>query len=595
MMGAARAAATCVEPGRATIRPRLKRVERRGLPGHATQACLKRRSNKPGPYNAKHEKPLEVSTLTTGQKTSHQTISDRARDLASTLIVRGGPRHTPGDNALLQNGTGRQQNRGFYNGKRWLTFLNFNGAAAWFRLLFETFAPELTSLGAERTHSRWCGTVVMVLGIVFGNRREGGRLGRAPVVLAVAGAVAMIAAAAVVSLFPQRAWAADSTLPVAGAARLAGDDQRTRFVMDINRAVAFRIFALPDPYRVVVDLPEIEFSDPSAADNAGRGLVSAYRFGRFAPGKSRIVLDAREPFRIDKAFVLEPVEGQPARFVVDLVPADRLEFMRELALSVPSKPEEPADKPARPAAAVPLQAVPPGGTQGRKPMIIVDAGHGGVDSGAIGKGGTLEKDIVLQVARRVADRLEATGKYRVRMTRDDDRFIRLGDRVDIAREAEASLLISIHADAIDYAGIGGATVYTRSDKASDRAAEMLADRENRADLIAGVDLSEESDEVAGILFDLVRRETHNFSTIFARGLVHEFKGKVKLIKNPLRSARFHVLAAPDVPSVLVELGYLTNPKDEKTMQKAQWQDTVSAAIVESVSAYFGRGVAKNVN
>ena len=229
------------------------------------------------------------------------------------------------------------------------------------------------------------------------------------------------------------------------------------------------------------------------------------------------------------------------------------------------------------------------------PLIVVDAGHGGVDPGAKGKGGTLEKDVVLEVALLFAEKLEASGRYRVKLTRDDDRFIKLGDRVEIARNAEASLLISVHADAINYAGISGATVYTRSDKASDLAAQMLADRENRADLIAGVDLSEETDEVAGILFDLVRRETRNFSKMFGRGLIDEFRGQVRLIKNPLRSARFHVLAAPDVPSVLVELGYLTNAKDEKVMKTPEWREKVTEAMLQAVDAYFGRGFAQKVN
>ncbi|MCB1477416.1 MAG: N-acetylmuramoyl-L-alanine amidase [Tepidamorphaceae bacterium] len=391
---------------------------------------------------------------------------------------------------------------------------------------------------------------------------------------------------------------AESALPVARAARLAGDDQRTRFVMDIDRMVAFRIFALPDPYRVVIDLPELEFGDSSNVETDGRGLVSAYRYGRFAPGKSRIVLDTNGPFRIDKSFLLEPVESQPARLVVDIVPADRRAFMRELALAPPPPAEEAGESPVpeKPqASSVPLQPVPPGGAPGAMPLIVVDAGHGGVDPGAKGQGGTLEKDIVLAVARMFAGKLEESGRYRVKLTRDDDRFIKLGDRVDIARNAEASLLISIHADAIKYTGISGATVYTRSEKASDLASQLLADRENRADLIAGVDLSEESDEVAGILFDLVRRETRNFSTVFGRGLIDEFRGHVRLIKNPLRSARFHVLAAPDVPSVLIELGYLTNAKDEQVMKTEAWREKVTNAMVSAVDAYFGRGFAQKVN
>ncbi|MFN0263334.1 N-acetylmuramoyl-L-alanine amidase [Tepidamorphus sp. 3E244] len=386
-----------------------------------------------------------------------------------------------------------------------------------------------------------------------------------------------------------------AALPVAREARLAGDEERTRFVMDVDRMVAFRIFALPDPYRVVIDLPELDFAGADGIENEGRGLVSAYRYGKFAPGKSRIVLDANGPFKIDKSFVLEPVDTQPARLVIDLVPASHRDFIRDIALAPAPEADKSVPADIAKATETPLMPVPPGGAAGRKPLIVVDAGHGGVDPGAKGKSGTLEKDIVLAVAKKFAESLELTGRYRVTMTREDDTFVRLGDRVQIAREAEASLLISIHADAIRYAGISGATVYTRSDKASDRASQMLADRENRADLIAGVDLSEESDEVAGILFDLARRETRHFSTLFGKGLVDQFRGKVKLIKNPLRSARFHVLGAPDVPSVLVEIGYLTNERDEKVMKSDEWREKVVGAMVESVNNYFGRGVAQKVN
>ncbi len=419
-------------------------------------------------------------------------------------------------------------------------------------------------------------------GMAVGGFVRHGAIALAPVCLVVAVFAVLLAA-----LPSPPALAAANDLPEASAARLAGDQKRTRFVMDLDRSVAFRIFALPDPYRIIVDLPELNFTDETVSTEA-RGLVTAFRYGRFAPGKSRVVLDADGPVKIDKAFVLEPIEDQPARLVIDLVPTGRKQFMRDLALA-PPRPLEPADQPQVPT--IPVNPVPPGGAQGQKPLVVIDPGHGGVDPGAIGRDGTLEKEIVLEVAQRLAEELRALGKYRVKMTRDDDRFLRLGERVDFARANRASLFISLHADAIRYSSISGATVYTRSDRASDAAAQLLAERENRADLIAGVDLTEETDEVAGILFDLVRRETRNFSATFARGLIDEMRGKVKLIKNPLRSARFRVLSAPDVPSVLVELGYLTNRREEKTMRTQAWQQKMVGAITTAVDGYFGRNFA----
>jgi N-acetylmuramoyl-L-alanine amidase len=377
-------------------------------------------------------------------------------------------------------------------------------------------------------------------------------------------------------------------------------------VLDLDRAVAFRIFTLADPYRIILELPEVAFDLDGSAGQSGRGLVSAFRYGRFAAGKSRIVLDANAPVKIDKAFILEPIEDQPARLVVDLVPSERRAFLREMAAL--GEEETPADEglaigtqkpesilaqratPAEPKS--PVQPVPPGGDSGRIPVVVIDPGHGGIDPGAVGKNGTREKDIVLKVAKRIARQLRETGRYEVKMTRSDDTFIRLDERVAFARQHEASLFISVHADAIGYANIGGATVYTRSETASDSVAARIAENENRADLIAGVDLTDEPDDVAGILFDLVRRETRNFSVLFSRTLIDEMRDDLRLNKNPARSARFHVLKAPDVPSVLVELGYLTNAEDERVMNTESWQEKMAGALKSAVDAYFGKTIAQ---
>lgn len=365
---------------------------------------------------------------------------------------------------------------------------------------------------------------------------------------------------------------------VATDARLAGDDQRTRLVIDLTATAPIKAFTLADPYRVVIDLPEVAFNLPETAGREGRGLISAYRFGVLAPGRSRIVVDVKRPVAIDKAFVLDAVEGQPARLVLDLTPSDRKTFMQ--SSSAAERDPSPAPKPV--AAAV-----------DEKPVVVIDAGHGGVDPGAAGPDGASEKDIVLAFAKRLKEKLEAKGERRVVLTREDDTFVSLPGRVKIAREANASLFLSIHADTFaDPFGVRGATVYTLSDKASDKDAERLADKENRADMIAGLDLSEEPEEVAGILFELTRRETNNFTNQFAKGLVREFRTAAQMNKNPLRSAGFRVLRAPDVPSVLLELGYLSSKEDAKLLTSDAWREKATEAVAKSIDRYFETRIAQ---
>jgi N-acetylmuramoyl-L-alanine amidase len=240
-----------------------------------------------------------------------------------------------------------------------------------------------------------------------------------------------------------------------------------------------------------------------------------------------------------------------------------------------------------PRAAVP-SAQAPRRLEGR-PVIVLDPGHGGVDPGAIGIGGSHEKEITLAMAREIRRQLEATGKYRVQMTRDQDVFIRLRDRIAVARQYSADLFVSIHADSMGNRETRGASIYTLSENASDSEAAALAARENRADIIAGVDLSRESRDVTSILIDLAQRETSNHSISLARALVQEMGREVQLLPvNPHRFAGFAVLRAPDVPSVLIELGYLSNAQDEGQLNKPQYRQRVASGIVRSIDTYFAR-------
>jgi N-acetylmuramoyl-L-alanine amidase len=371
--------------------------------------------------------------------------------------------------------------------------------------------------------------------------------------------------------------------PTATAVRVGGDATQTRLVVDFSQKIDIRAFTLANPYRVVIDMPQVAFQFPARTGESGRGLVKAFRFGLVMQGGSRMVLDLAKPARIDRAFVLESNNEQPARLVLDLSAVDRETFLRAIALenrapdqSYSQRPPPTAEEKADP-----------------RPVVVIDPGHGGIDNGTRAASGELEKSIVLEFSLMLRDQIEKTGKYRVVMTRTDDTFIPLAERVNIARTRQASLFVSIHADALAR-GDGdaqGATVYTLSETASDAAAARLAENENRADAIAGVDLSAEPDDVAGILYDLALRETKSFSVLFARGLVGEMRNATRMHKDPLRSAGFRVLKAPDVPSVLVELGYVSNRGDLKHLTSEAWRTRTAASIAKAIDTYFATRVA----
>lgn len=372
---------------------------------------------------------------------------------------------------------------------------------------------------------------------------------------------------------------------VAQDARLAGDRERTRFIADLSKKVDVSVFALGNPYRVIVDAADVSFQMPDGIGNEQRGLVTAFRYGLFAPGKSRIVLDISGPFLIDRSFVLGARDDQPARLVIDLVPTDEKTFL--------AKQQEQRSKAAESdPTPVPL-AIAPSGDE--KPVVVLDPGHGGVDPGAKSANGVQEKDVVLEFAKRLRKKLEATDRYHVFMTRDDDTFLPLKERVKYAREKGAGLFISLHADYFptEIDDVRGATVFTLSEEASDEEARALAAKENFSDAIAGVELPKDSDEVVtNILIDLAQRETNNRSVVMARSIVGELAAKGRLHTKQLRSAGFRVLKAPDVPSVLLELGFLSNEEDEKQLTSEVWRERMAGAISAAVDNYFKKRLAR---
>lgn len=369
---------------------------------------------------------------------------------------------------------------------------------------------------------------------------------------------------------------------VATDARIAGDDTRTRFVLDLTGEVPARIKTLADPYRIIIDLPQIRFAIPVETSRHGRGLINSFRFGAFLLGSSRIVLDVSAPVSLDRAFVLAPTENQPARLVVDLAQTDRASFLASLGtvrtVSVDGEGPVLTKSDRLVASAKPKRSA--------KYLIVIDPGHGGIDTGASSSTGALEKDIVLKFANELRDKLKASRYFDVALTREADVFVSLNQRVAFAREHKADLFLSIHADSVSQNYVRGASVYRLSERASDATAQELADQEALSEVLAGIELDESTNEVADILIDLARRETRNFSIAFAQMLVGELKTTARLSKNPIRSAGFRVLRAHDIPSVLLELGFMSNKKDVELLVNEGWRNRATDAVGNAVRSFF---------
>lgn len=437
------------------------------------------------------------------------------------------------------------------------------------------------------------------------------------------------------------AWAK----PAVTDAKLGVEAELTRVVLDLTAETGFKVFALADPFRVVIDLDEVEWQIPAGRKLQGRGLVAAMRYGLFKVGTSRIVLDLAAPARVAEVTLAAKTESLPRRLIVDLKPTDDVSFMGQIrrtlfasdgtaapAASIaaliqeqPVAAEEQAPKPgdavATKGSAIsadpdPLAATvsAKGGADGavpvpeaaqqailvptlkpsaqgvkkqahRKPLIVIDPGHGGIDPGAIGNG-TMEKTITLAVAKALKKELLATGRFRVALTRDKDVYIPLRDRFKLARDGEGDLFISLHADAHANSKTRGASVYTLSETASDSEAEALAAKENKSDVIAGVDLSNESKVVTGILIDLAQRETTNLSARFAKMLVKSLKKDTLMLEQSHRFAGFAVLKAPDVPSILLEMGYISSNEDQRLLTSKTHQKGLAKAISRAIQSYF---------
>ncbi len=362
---------------------------------------------------------------------------------------------------------------------------------------------------------------------------------------------------------------------VVAAMRVIGDDSRTRFVVDLEKSPEYNLLRLANPNRLVIDMPDVDF-EGAAKPSGGRGLVSDYRYGLIAPGRARVVLDLASPVEVVNTFVLDPIGTEPARLVVDMVPTTEEAFAAATL----------QDRPTRVTAALRGTTEESPVRSSGLPVVVIDPGHGGIDSGATGKDGVLEKDITLDFSKELARQLTAGGQIDPVLTRTEDTFLSLPDRVEIAQKRKAALFISVHADTVRQDYVRGATVYTLSDDASDALAQALAEHENRSDILAGLALEDQPDDVADILFDLARRETRNLSVRFAKSLVADMRGEVALNSNPWRRASFRVLKAPEVPSVLLELGYLSNTDDEKLFSSDDWPANEAKTVARAIEAFL---------
>ncbi len=398
----------------------------------------------------------------------------------------------------------------------------------------------------------------------------------------------VVAAGGAAALWPVVSQAAGKALGIASTMRFSEREGHTRLVLELSQNVDFSLFRLADPYRIVIDLPELDWA---VGNPKPVGLVKAVRFGLFQAGDARMVVDLAGPADIKNAFVLPATGETPFRFVVDLETMDRAKYMAMLGpqhrigqLTQPTT--QTASAQPAPTKKTAEDVKPEPKAANTKKIIALDPGHGGVDPGAIGISGIYEKIITLAAAQQLRGRLEGTGKYKVILTRDHDVSLGLSERRDIARAAQADIFISLHADSIVNKSVRGLSVYTLSERASDKEAEALAEQENNADSIIGVDLSHESQEVRHILVDLAQRESMNIATKLAANLIDELEREVMLVRNSHRFARFAVLKSPDIPSVLIEMGYLSNREDETALKKDAYRAKLMGAVVRGLDTHF---------
>ncbi|MEQ1576362.1 MAG: N-acetylmuramoyl-L-alanine amidase [Hyphomicrobium sp.] len=388
--------------------------------------------------------------------------------------------------------------------------------------------------------------------------------------------------------------------PVKAEATLVSHPLRTRFLIGVPRTVEFQVFSLSSPNRVIVDLPDVALQLPGAPEGKAAGLVSSFRAGESAPGKARIVIEMTEPVVVQSAKIEKGRDGNSQQLALDIVPAHalskanrRLTFKTaasglggsNLQPPLPQLAERPSVKAAK----------------SYKPIIVIDPGHGGHDSGAT-KNGAVEKDVVLAFAKTLRDKLEATGRYKIQMTRDTDVFIPLSDRVDFAERNKAALFIAVHAD---YASTKarGATIYSLRDGVAN-SLKRSAKGEVSNNVLSSSEVTQvksasggEGDvsAVRNILADLAQREvdaTQERTSVFSRAVIENMGETTTMRDDPDQQAGFRVLKTAKFPSVLIELAYVTNKEDAEQLKSETWRDKVSDSIKTAVENYFSNQISR---
>ncbi|MDR3472041.1 MAG: N-acetylmuramoyl-L-alanine amidase [Devosia sp.] len=437
--------------------------------------------------------------------------------------------------------------------------------------------------------------------------------------------------------------AAASDMPLVVGARVTTTPERARLILDLSAPSKFAIVSLDNPARIAVDLRAgaLKFDTPPPA--AGTGLVTSYSVAMAEAGRARATISLSGPAQVQQAYVLDAFGDQPARLVVDLIPDTPEGFARRVAIDVaaqklssgaamadnstppggteaspapasapaaanggaapPKATATPAAAASAAVAAAPAGSVAPtasvaeasGAPAGQastqaaakpKPLIVLDPGHGGIDNGATAPNGVHEKNITLAFALKLQALLVKSGRYDVALTRTDDAYMTLEQRVALARQNKADLLISIHADTFGQPQIHGTSIYTRDEMATDVLDKVLADNENKFDIVSGFAVPKMTPAVVDVLVDLMRRQMRKQSFMAAESIISALQPSFQLRRFPVRQADFFVLQAPDVPSMLIELGFLSNSDDISNLTDAQWQDRAAAAIARGIGAYF---------
>ncbi len=369
----------------------------------------------------------------------------------------------------------------------------------------------------------------------------------------------------------------DADPMIASGLKLTANERHFKLELSVDRAPQFTFHYVDQPPRLIVDLPRTVFTLPEKVVR-GEGLVKSVRYGTMAEGQARMVMGLDRPVKLSRSEAIATAAGTQLILEGDFVPREEYEKLvaNQDWSSAPARAEAASADPLTPSTPEPAAPF----------LVAIDAGHGGIDTGASSADGkTLEKDITLAFAKKLAERLNATPGIQAFLTRDSDRFLSLTERVEISRQRKANLFISLHADKLKQSDIRGATVYTISDRASDSLSASVAERENFSDELAGIEIVEEPSEVADILLDLTRRETQAFSVTLAQSVIQSFNGQVELINNPHRSAGFRVLRAPEIPSILLEMGFLSNRKDEELLKDEAWRDKIAGLLTDAIVKY----------